>query len=217
MAEDPNPPVTVTDPPGTSGAAGAGNESTPTAGLSLEAINKATGRQYKTIEDALSGVGETYRHVGQPPRVVEKVVEKLPENVVTREEFEKSEFFRSNAEANKHKSLLEQLAKGNGMTVQEIFAGDPEKNPIAKFFKETAAKLTVADEAANARSALTSDPRLGIISDDSTKAKEAFEASQKARASGDMLTADRLQKEAEKSALDAVIKHAGLEGKGIVD
>jgi hypothetical protein len=146
------------------------------------------------------------------PRVVEKVVEKLPDNVVTREEFDRSEFFRSNPEANKHKSLLEQVAKANGMRVQDVYAGDPE-NPVAKFFKDTVAKLTVADEAANARSALTSDPRLGIISDDSTKAKEAFESSQKARASGDTYTADRLHKEAEQSALNAVIKQFGLAGK----
>lgn len=215
MAEDPNPPVTVPVVPGTSTPEGSGNESTPPAAMSLTDINKATGRNYTTLADAMKGVSETYRHVGNPP-VVEKVVEKIPDNLVTRDEYERSEFFRSNAEANKHKTLLESVAKANGLTVQQVFNGDPATVPAAKYFQETAAKLNMADETTNARSALTSNSRLGIVSDDSTKAAEAFDASQKARAAGDIMTAERLQKSAESSALSAVIKQFGLAGS-IVD
>lgn len=211
MAEDPNPPEVVPVAPGTSAPEDKGNESTPPAGMSLEDINKLTGRTYTTLEDAQKGIKETYGFVGAKPKeiVKEVVKEVIPKDVVTREEFQTSEFFRDNADANKHRDLVTTVAKANGISVQDAFKSE--------FVQNTIKQLNVADEASKARSALTSNPRLGIVSDDATKAKEAFEGSQKARAAQDPVQADRLQREAETHALSAVIKAFSLDGKKITD
>lgn len=209
MAEDNNPSDPVVEVLGTDTAKGKENAGTPPAGMSLEDINTLTGRTYATLEEAQKGVKETYAFVGGKPKVVEVIKEKvvIPDNVVSREEFETANFFRDNPEANKHRQLIEQVAKAQGITVQAAVE--------TEFVKNTISKLNVADEAASARSGLTSSPRLGIIRDASTKAVEAFSNSQKARAGGDTLTADRLQREAETEALSAVISAYDLGGKSI--
>lgn len=199
------------------------NDLSAMTGMSLEQINTATGRDYKTLEDAMKGVSETFKFVGArnpqntpapkdtPPQNI------IPEGVVSREEFEASNFLRDNPEHNKHRELLQTLAKAHGTTIQAVATGDPKTNPAAKLYQDTAAGLKLAEEAQNTRSALTSNPRLGVIRDQSTKAMEAFENSQKARASGDTVTAERLQRQAEGDALGAVISAFKMEGDTIVD
>ncbi len=209
MAEDSNPSKTVPDPLELGGPKGLENGATPPAAMSLEDINKIMGRSYATIDDARQGLEETKKFVGQKEIVKEVIKEVPPANMVTREEFDRVNFFRENPEANKHQELVTQIAKANGISVQEAFKSE--------FVQNTMKQLKTAEDVASTRSTLTSNPRLGIISDASTKAKEAFESSQKARASGDVLTADRLQREAESSALSAVIKAFDLDGKKISD
>lgn len=230
MADNPNPPADVppvippAEVPGNGGTPpgdGGAREIAAAAGMSLEQINELTGRSYRTLEDAQRGVKETYAFVGGKPRELPKPADApapiIPEGMVTRAEFEAANFLRDHPEHNANRQLLEQLAKANGKTLVEVATGDPEKDPVAKLYHETANKLKLADESANTRSALTSNPRLGIIRDSSSKAMEAFEGSQKARASGDVLTADRLQKTAESEALSAVIGAFKMEGDTIVD
>lgn len=202
---DPNPSPDVPDVPQLSTAEAPENGQPPATppspasveGMSLTDINALTGRKYDSLEAAKAGVAETYRFVGQRPPAP-------PEgSYVPREEFELSEFFRDNPDHALNKNLIQDMAKARGIKPQDVVAL-PDYQSIAQDRK-------TAKEAADARSVLTSSPKLGIVSDKSAKAVEAFESSQKARAQGDTIAADRFQKEAESSALAAVISGFGMD------
>lgn len=159
-----------------------------------------TGRKYATLEDARKGVAETYRHVGAK--------EVVPPDAVSRAEFDAALFFRDNTEYNANRTLIDTIAKANGITVQEAVQ--------TPFYKATAEKVKVADDAESARSVLTSSPKLGIVRDASTKALESMENANKSRQAGDVVAAGRYQAEAESAALAAVIGAFGMEKDTIV-
>lgn len=84
------------------------------AGESIkDTINKITGRNYKTDEDALKGVEETFKYVGkagkekpvasQPTNKNEEVAQKLKELEVFKKQ---TEFFKQNPEYEPYKDLL---------------------------------------------------------------------------------------------------------------
>lgn len=64
--ENPNNPGSAVT--GDSDVASAVGESNDSA-LTLEAINKAVGREYGSVEDAIKGLNETYSYVGDAPKL----------------------------------------------------------------------------------------------------------------------------------------------------
>lgn len=186
--------------------------------MSLEDINRLTGRNYATLEDAQKGVAETFKFVGNPsargtdggtPAPTPNAPSSPPAGFVSRDEFELSNWYRDNPEIAKHRELIDVYAKANSMKPQDVVN--------TQFFKDAVEKFKVAEEVGSTRSTLTSNPRLGIVRDSATKAATAFESAQKARASGDVVGAQRFQQEAESAALKAVIDGFGMQNDRIVD
>lgn len=109
------------------------NVSTPDA---LEQINKASGRNYKSLEEALGGVRETFSFVGK--KAEPKNVAPQPETKdALKEEVEKlswkadkNEFLYQNPEAKDFSDEIGALAKAKGVSWQEAYDNSRFKSLI---------------------------------------------------------------------------------------
>lgn len=173
---------------------GEGNQSvedttqvTTPKGLTLEQINTSTGKDYKTLEDAVKGIQNLSSFVGQRE---EKVVKNLTQKgeFITKDQYNQDMFYSKNPELVPYKDIIDSRASVLKVSVQDAV----EKDPI---LKDTLSKLHGYDDTENAKSVLMSNPRLGQITDKLQVAHDAL-------AKGD-------HQAAEKSAVDAVMDIAG--------
>jgi hypothetical protein len=98
------------------------NVSTPDA---LEQINKATGRNYKSLDEALGGVKETFSFVGKKtePKDVTPAKAETADGKVEKLEWEmgKMNFVSTNPEAKDYVNEIGALAKANNVSWQEAY------------------------------------------------------------------------------------------------
>jgi hypothetical protein len=98
------------------------NVSTPDA---LEQINKATGRNYKSLDEALGGVKETFSFVGKKTETKDVTPEPKvnPGDKVEKLEWElgKINFISMNPEAKDYVNEIGAMAKANGVSWQEAY------------------------------------------------------------------------------------------------
>lgn len=97
--------------------------------LSLADLNAALGRQYKTVEDAVKGVKETYDFVGKEKKVEEASASSNEEIEALKTDL----FFTQNPDLEETRPLLEALAKANGQTIREAAQSDVFQGTLKKF------------------------------------------------------------------------------------
>lgn len=180
--------------------------------LTLEQVNKLTGRDFKDLESAEKGMKDTFEYVGKAGQV-KKDLETELEGLKSGKEgdsqkvldrmaaVEEELFFNSRPEVNR--DVAKMVSKAKGLSLTEVIEDDS--------YKELAEKIKTADETEQAKSVLQSNPRLGGAEDRMSSAKESMKEAREALLSGDRGGSIRAAQTAEKSAVQAVIEAHDLE------
>lgn len=124
-------------------AAGNEAESATTDTLSLEEINALTGKEYKDKETALKSIKDMSSMAGKAADLEGKLKAaqassaQTPDDVVKalQDQLNQTQaevFFSNNPDHKENRELLEQLAKANGVSVQEAINLDVYKNVVEK-------------------------------------------------------------------------------------
>lgn len=115
------------------------NVSTPDA---LEQINKATGRNYKSLDEALGGVKETFSFVGKKIEPKKDVPpQPKPENGLQEEvkklqlTVEKNDFLNNNPEAKEYSDEIGALAQSKGVSWQEAYDNSRIKSLVKEKYR----------------------------------------------------------------------------------
>ena len=171
------------------------------AALSLEAINKDTGKDFKTIEEARKAIGDTWKDNTQTKQELAALRKGKEESVPTgdfvpRSEFEEQTFFSQKPEYAQHRELITSLRK-DGESLETVVNTDAFKNIYepAKAHAETE----------KTKSVLQSSPRLGQVTDKVGKAKDLIAQSKKALVEGDTLGSEAAYTQAKGNAIGSVI------------
>ena len=128
--------------------------------LTLDEIQAALGKKFESKDKALKAIRDTFSYVGKKQDDATTAAErKLAEsgNYVLRSEIETEFFYRDNKEASAHRTLVDAVAKANG-----ISARDAAQLPDVKKVIE-AATAYEAQEAA--KTVMQSSSRLGASRD----------------------------------------------------
>lgn len=155
-------------------------------------INETLGRNYKDIDSALKGIKETYDYVGKPK--VEGKTDETSSTVDGDERFTKMEedlFYLRNKEYEPYKAVIRKMG------------GNPAEVVGSDEFQTLYEKAKGYDESQSVKSVLHSNPRLGVVKDKMTSAREKLSAADKA---GDSITQQRIVDEASKDAVSAVLE-----------
>ncbi len=135
----------------------------------VQAISETTGKQFKTREEALKSVKDTFSYVGKKKEDIVKEVVQTPAvdttKFVSREEFDEATFYAANPDYKSHKDLINALRKGTGQSLSEVVNRED--------FKSLYSKAKAHDEVESAKSVLQSNPRLGAVTDKFSQAKKA--------------------------------------------
>lgn len=148
--------------------------------LFLKEISAATGKNFDSKDKALKAIKDTWSYVGKKQEDAATAAERrLAESgeYVRRSEIETEFFYRDNKEANAHRTLVDAVAKANGISAREA-ATLPDVKKVIE-----AASAYEAQEAA--KTVMQSSSRLGATSDKLAEAR-------KAAVSGDHNTRDAL-------------------------
>lgn len=129
----------------------AGNEDSKKLAESfLRDINKATGRNYQTIDDAKRGIEETYKFVGQRDKIQETPKEE-PKSQKPTSDFEerlnRMEFASQNPEYKDYYDLVSGIAKSKNISTYEALNNTLEGQKIKKLVDMD--KGSVAVESSN--------------------------------------------------------------------
>lgn len=152
--------------------------------LSLEDLNKALGKDFKTKDAALSSLREAQRTLSQKQQELAQLKETGGSDdriAALEKEVHNANFYSEHPELKPYKAVISSLGSD-----PEAVLADPQK-------KEVLDKLIAHDEADKSKSVLMSNPRLGQVTDKITEAKQELNAEQPNFA------------KAEKNAVDAVI------------
>lgn len=131
------------------------------AALTLEELNGALKREFKSKEDALKAIKETYSFVGK------KSVE--PEKAQTSDEIRALRdelYFTKHPEYEVARPILEALAKANGQSLEETAESD--------VFRTTYSKIKESDESQSKATVMEGGRRFPEVSED--KQREFSEA-----------------------------------------
>jgi hypothetical protein len=161
-----------------------------------DVVAQATGRTFKSDEDALASIKQTYAYVGkvgQLEKDIETMRSQKPPTVdeskfVPREEFERATFYSKHPDLEQHAELLSSLSKTKGVSLEEASNLDS--------FKSVVEKARAHDEVEKSKSVLQTNQRLGQVTD-------KFDQAHKAMAAGDDAGAAR-------AAVGAVLDAYGL-------
>jgi len=167
-------------------------EGSAEANVSLkDVVNEITGRTYKSDEDAIKGVAETYKYVGAKKEEAVKDID--PDSYVSRDEYEQDMFYAKNSDYEPYKDLINGMRK-DGQSVSDVVQSDSFKNIFEK--------AKAYDESQSAKSIIHS-PRLGKVTD---KLSDAQKLAQEAKQEGDYFESAKKQEAAGKVAVDSVLE-----------
>lgn len=211
MPEDINTSETIPEEQDVSSAEGEENESeVPTqeevekqdlSQLSLEELNTLTKRSFKTKDDALKSIKETFDMVGQRKQDAEKKAQESIDmsNFVTREQYETDIFFKENPDFEQVKGTMLAMAKAQNIPIREVAESDD--------FKQLFEKVSGYDKLQKSKSVLSTNPKLGSVTDKLTKGRTAVDEARKANIEGNRGAYNRKMNEAKKNAVGAVLEN----------
>lgn len=210
-----------------------------TNSLSLEDINKMTGRNYKSLENAQKAVKETFAKVGEfgnfkdsmealkaqlntdEQGVIKYMSEQAqnpqPEENNASKESDANFLSREEYERERFFDKNPDYAKPE---IQDYILSKAKADGVSPSevveqdsFKALFSKVNTAEEYENSRTVLESNPRLGATKDSMSEAQKLMDDATRAKISNDPITANRAQVAAQNSALNAVAQAYGLRGK----
>ena len=164
------------------GAAAVSDQAASPEAITLDEISAHLGKKFDSKEAALKAFKDTFSYVGKKQDDATRDAErKLADSgeYVRRSEIETEFFYRDNPEAAKHRFLVDNVAKANGISAREAAALPDVKKVIE------AASAYEAQEAA--KTVMQSSSRLGATSDKLADARKAA-ASGNRNAAADLAT-----------------------------
>lgn len=159
------------------GAAAVSEQAASPEAITLDEISAHLGKKFESKESALKAFKDTFSYVGKKQDDANREAERRLEGTgeyVRRSEIETEFFYRDNPEAAKHRFLVDNVAKANGITAREAAELPDVKKVIA------AASAYEAQEAA--KTVMQSSSRLGATSDKLAEAKKAAAAGNRSAA-----------------------------------
>lgn len=118
--------------------------------LSLEELNQALGRSFKTKDGAIKAIKDTYSFVGKTKEPAVEKATALANSEI--QELRNELYFTQNPDLKEARPLLEKLAKAEGQTIQEV--------ADSQFFKETFSKMKGFDESQSKKTVMESSARI---------------------------------------------------------
>lgn len=124
--------------------------------LTLEEINKLTGRNYKDVDTARKGLTDTFKYVGKAGKI-ESENKELKELVEQKDKVLGSElsqmrealFYTQNPQYESHKDIISSMGS------------DPRKVVESEAFKKVFEAVSAAEQAKKSKSVLETNPRIG--------------------------------------------------------
>lgn len=151
--------------------------------ITLDEITAQLGKKFESKEAALKAFKDTFSYVGKKQDDAAREAERKLEGsgeYVRRSEIETEFFYRDNPEAAAHRTLVDAVAKANGISAREAATLPDVKKVIS------AASAYEAQEAA--KTVMASTGRLGTTGDKLAEARKAMASGNKA-AAGEAATA----------------------------
>lgn len=135
-----------------------------------DVLSEHLGKEFSDDATALKAVKDTFSYVGKMGQEVKELKDKLsslkPENLNRVEELERAiketQFYADNPDFRPYKDIINSF---KGQTPEEVVGSDA--------FKTVFAKVKSYDESEKSKSVLSSNPRLGQITDKMSQAREA--------------------------------------------
>lgn len=128
--------------------------SVPTASLSLDELNKITGRNFTDRDSALKAIGDTFSFVGKKKETVAQELQNTGE-YISRKELDSELFYRDNKIASENRKIVDAFAKANGITAREAFEIPELKSLIEK--------AKGYDDSQAAKSVIETNPKLASV------------------------------------------------------
>jgi hypothetical protein len=149
-----------------------------------DVLSKELGKDFPSDEAALKAVKDTFSYVGKKKEdVAKEVAQTNTKDFVSRAEFEEATFYAKHPEYENYKGIISSLKATSNKPLSEVVKDEN--------FKAVYDKAVAFDKTEKSKSILQTNPRLGQITDNMSKAKDAV-------LKGDMRTA-------KKSAIAAVL------------
>lgn len=168
MNEDYNNPNPLSGDVNVPSADGAGSES-EVASIK-DVLSRALGKEFPTDEAALKAVKDTFSYVGKRKEQIAAELKTEPSvdtsKYISREEFEELNFFKDHPEIAPYKTLVKALRKETGKSYDDVIRSDEVKGILGK--------VNAYDEFEKSKSVLSSNPRLGQVTDKMAQAREAL-------------------------------------------
>lgn len=135
--------------------------------LTLEDINKKTGRQFKDIDSFIKSYKESEKYVGtQKDQKMSEAMKKLEEKgFVSKEQYETDMFFSKNQNYERDRKLIESLSKSEGVPVREVVDLD--------VYKEIATERDGYAKSRETENVLKTNPRIASSRSTMDKAQQA--------------------------------------------
>lgn len=167
MNEDFNNPNPLSGGADVPSSDGTGSES-KVVGIK-DVLAQTLGKEFPTDEAALKAVKDTFSYVGKRKEQIAAEM-KQESNVdtskfISREEFEELNFFKENPEVAPFKAFVNAVKKETGKSYAEVLNSDEVKGVLEK--------VKAYNEFEKSKSVLSSNPRLGQVTDKMSKAREA--------------------------------------------
>jgi hypothetical protein len=131
----------------------------------------------------------------------------VPEGFIPKDQYEEDRFFDKNGQYEKIKAVIKPIKQANP-DYQDMPWEDFVQTDQIKEIHDTYAGF---DELKGERSVLESNPKLGAVTDNLTKARDASKEAAKAAMAGDVTESNQLQQQAKSSALKGVIEAYDLD------
>lgn len=171
-----------------------------------DVLGKELGKEFADDASALKAVKDTFSYVGKkgddvleamladPDKAAELKTKLAPEGTpknkeadgnidtskfISKEQYEEDMFYSQNAVYSPYKAIIKAMANSQGISPNEVVEQDE--------FKSVFTKSQAYDEGQQSKSILESNPRLGQVTDNLSKAREAMEAGDD-RVAGDLAT-----------------------------
>lgn len=167
MTEENITDETLTDVEGVAtadGGAAVENEQSQSESIK-DILSKTLGKDFQSDEAALKAVKDTFSYVGKKKEDIAREVQPQidTKNYVSRSEFEEATYYAKHPEYEPYKKVISAL-RSEGKSFEDVVKSDD--------FKHLYDKATAYDKVEQSKSVLKTNPRLGKITDNMSKAKD---------------------------------------------
>jgi len=124
------------------------------AALSLEELNKLTGKNFTTKDSALKAISDTFSYVGKKKETVAEELKTTGE-YISKSELDTEFFYKENKEASANRKIIDAFATANKISARQA-AESPELSSLLQ-------KAKGYDDSQSVKSVIETNPRLASV------------------------------------------------------